>query len=342
LIANTDGFALTAVVTGNPERAAAARERYPGIRVVPTVDELLAKPDALDLVVVASPNRTHVPIGLAAIEAGLPVVIDKPVAATVADAERLRDAAARVGVLVSVFHNRRWDADFRTLQKIVSDGALGTVHRFESRYERWRPEIKKGVWRENPDPADAGGLLYDLGSHVIDQSLTLFGPVAGIYAEIDRIRAGARVPDDVYLALAHGNGVRSHLWASALVAIPGPRFRALGSTGAYEKYGMDPQEDVLRAGGTPRDPGWGVEPEPAWGRLAVGDPTAPAADPTVTTVPSLPGAYQDFYAGLRDALRGQAPPPVTIEQAIDVIAVIEAAQRSVRDGVVVRPHRSGV
>jgi scyllo-inositol 2-dehydrogenase (NADP+) len=335
-IAHTDGFALAAIVTGNPERATAARERYPDVLVVPTVDELLARPDALDLVVVASPNRTHVRLGLAVIEAGLPVVIDKPVAATEADAGRLREAAARAGMLVSVFHNRRWDADFRTLQKVLSDGPLGAVHRFESRYERWRPQLKEGVWREDPDPAHAGGLLYDLGSHLIDQALLLFGPVSGVYAEVDRLRAGARVPDDVFLALAHESGVRSHLWASALVADLGPRFRVLGATGAYVKYGMDPQEDALRAGGTPGEPGWGVEPESAWGRL-----TVPAADPPVVAVPSLPGAYQEFYAGIREALHGNAPPPVTIDQAIDVIAVIEAAQRSVREGVLAEPRHGG-
>jgi len=327
MIDATDGFALAAVVTGNPERAAAVRDRYPGVRVVPTADELLSDPGGLDLVVVASPNSTHVPLGLAVVGAGLPAVIDKPVAASVADATRLRDAAAARGVLLSVYHNRRWDADALTLRRLLDDGVFGTVHRFESRYERWRPEIKAGVWREDPDPATAGGLLYDLGSHIIDQALVMFGPARTVYAEVGQVRAGARVPDDVFVALSHASGTRSHLWASAVAADLGPRFRVLGSTGAYVKYGMDPQEDALRAGSTPGGPGWGAEPESAWGELGVAGRTS--------RVPSLPGAYQAFYEGIRDALRDGTPPPVTIDQAIDVLAVIEAAQRSVRDSTVV-------
>ncbi len=327
LIDATDGLALTAVVTGNPERAAAARQRYPGVRVVPTADDLLTSSGELDLVVVASPNRSHVPLSRAAIAAGLPVVVDKPVAATSAQAGEVRDAAAAAGVLVSVFHSRRWDADARTLRQLLDEGALGAVHRFESRFERWRPQVKEGVWRELPAPDEAGGLLYDLGSHLIDQALVLFGPVVAVYAEVRRVRPGAEVDDDVFVALTHASGTRSHLWASSVAADFGPRFRVLGTTGSYVKYGLDGQEAALRAGGTPRDPEWGAEPPQAWGRLGTPGQTTP--------VPSRPGAYQDFYAGVRDALRGRAPAPVTIEQAIDVLTVIEAAQRSAREGATV-------
>jgi scyllo-inositol 2-dehydrogenase (NADP+) len=327
LIAATEGLVLTAVVTGHPQRADAARERYPDVRVVPTAEALLADPGDLDLVVVAAPNSRHVPLGLDALDAGLPVVIDKPVAATVAQAARLRDTAAAKNLLVSVFHNRRWDGDARTVRKLLDDGDLGTVHRFESRYERWRPQIKAGVWRERPEPEQAGGLLYDLGSHLIDQALVLFGPARSVYAEVARVRPGALVDDDVFIALTHTGGTRSHLWASSTAADLGPRFRVLGSAGAYVKCGMDVQEDALRAGGSPADPGWGEEPQAAWGRYGTPGQTI--------RVPTLPGAYQAYYAGVRDALRGEAPPPVTIEQAIDVQAVIEAAQRSARDGVTV-------
>jgi scyllo-inositol 2-dehydrogenase (NADP+) len=328
VIAATDGLALTTIVTGNDERAAAARERYPDVTVVPTVDELLSRRDDIDLVVVASPNSSHVPIGLAALESGLPVVIDKPVAATVADASRLRDAAAKNNLLVSVYHNRRWDGDARTLRTLLAQGLLGTVHRFESRYERWRPQVDTARWREQPGADVAGGLLYDLGSHLIDQALVLFGPVAGVYAEVRNVRAGAQVDDDVFAALTHESGVRSHLWASSITADFGPRLRVLGSAGSYVKYGIDVQEAALRAGGTPRDHGWGVEPDAAWGQL--GEPGS------VRTVPTEPGAYQDFYREIRDALREGTPPPVTIDQAIDVLAVIEAARRSADEGVTVR------
>jgi scyllo-inositol 2-dehydrogenase (NADP+) len=320
LIATTDEMALTSIVTGNPERAAAARERYPQVRVVATAEELLSDPDGLDLVVVASPNSSHAPLGLAAIDAGLPVVIDKPVAASVADAWRIRDAAAKKGLLVSVFHNRRWDGDARTLAALLDEGALGEVHRFESRFERWRPQVDTTRWRERPQPEEAGGLLYDLGSHLIDQALMFFGPVSRVYAEVRAVRPGAQVDDDVFLALTHAGGVRSHLWASSTAADLGPRFRVLGTAASYVKYGLDVQEAALRAGGAPHDAGWGIESEAAWGRLGTPEKAGP--------VPTLPGAYQHFYAGVRDALRTGSQPPVTVDQAAAVLAVIEAARRS--------------
>jgi scyllo-inositol 2-dehydrogenase (NADP+) len=320
LIAATDGMELAAIVTANPQRAAEARSRHPDAEIIDSVDALLSEPGRWDLLVVASPNSTHVPVGRAAIEAGLPVVIDKPVARTAAQARDLRDAAAAKGVMISVYHNRRWDSDALTLAKLVRDGALGTVHRFESRYERWRPAIREGVWRENPDPDEAGGLLYDLGSHLIDQALTMFGPIRSVYAEVDAVRPGAQVDDDVFVALTHDSGTRSHLWASSTAADHGLRFRVLGTSAAYVKHGMDVQEEGLKAGATPGGPGWGEEPESAWGRLG----SVGAFEP----VRSLPGAYQEYYRGIRDAVRGDAPPPVTIDEAIDVITVIEAARRS--------------
>jgi scyllo-inositol 2-dehydrogenase (NADP+) len=332
LIAATDGMEVAAIVTANPDRAAAVRTRYPQAEIIGSVDALLSEPGRWDLVVVASPNRTHVPVGRAAIEAGLPVVIDKPVARTVAQARELRAAAAANGVMISVYHNRRWDSDALTLARLLRDGALGTVHRFESRYERWRPAIRAGVWRENPDPDEVGGLLYDLGSHLVDQALTLFGPARSVYAEVAAVRAGARVDDDVFIALTHDSGTRSHLWASSVAADLGPRLRVLGSAAAYVKYGMDVQEEGLKAGATPGGPGWGEEPEAAWGRLGTVDAFEP--------VPSVPGAYQEYYRGIRDAVRGDAPPPVTIDEAIDVIAVIEAARRSADSGTVVPTARS--
>jgi len=332
LIAATDGLALTAIVTSNDARAAAARERYPEVTIVRTVEELLADRASIDLVVVASPNSTHVPVGLAVLDAGLPVIIDKPVAATVAAARRVRDAAAEKNLLVSVYHNRRWDGDARTLHALLADGALGDVHRFESRFERWRPQVDATRWRERAGDDVAGGLLYDLGSHLIDQALVLFGPVSGVYAELGEVRAGAQVDDDVFLALTHASGVRSHLWASAVAADIGPRLRVLGSAGSYVKYGMDTQEGALRSGRTPRDQDWGVEPEAAWGRFGVpGD---------VRVVPTEPGAYQQFYAEVRDALRTGTPPPVTIDQAIEVLAVIEAARRSAAEGATIQTRHA--
>lgn len=242
LIAATDGLVLDTIVTSNEERRAQARAEFPGVRFAASPQELWERTDGpgapdpnnpldpldpLDLIVIASPNKTHVPIATAALEAGLPVVVDKPVAGTAAEARGLAALAEERGLLLSVFQNRRWDNDFLTLARLIADGALGDVQRFESRFERWRPQ-PKGGWRESGDPQEIGGLLYDLGSHVVDQALTLFGPAALVYAESDVRRPGAAADDDTFIAITHVNGVRSHLYVSATTAQLGPRFRVLG------------------------------------------------------------------------------------------------------------------
>ena len=200
------GLSLASVVTSNPERAEQARTAHPGVEVLPDADALFGAAGSHDLVVVAAPNREHVPLGLAAVEAGLHLVVDKPLAASVADAQRLADAAEARGVVASVFHNRRWDGDFLTLRRLISDGSLGELARLESRFERWRPEVDQDRWREGGDPEDAGGLLFDLGPHLIDQVLELLGPATSVYAELRRLRPGAEVDDDVFLALEHASG----------------------------------------------------------------------------------------------------------------------------------------
>ena len=182
---------------------------------------------ALDVVVVASPNRTHVPLAIEALDAGFHVVVDKPLAASAADAARVIATARARGRLLTVFQNRRWDGDFLTLRRLVHDGRLGRVFRFESHFDRWRPDVKPG-WRMSDAPEEAGGLLFDLGSHLIDQALVLFGPATHVYAELDRRRPGVTVDDDSFVALRHASGVRSHLSMGALVAQLGPRFRVLG------------------------------------------------------------------------------------------------------------------
>ncbi len=307
------------------------------MRCAASPDELLARADELDLVVIASPNKTHVPIARAALEAGLPVVVDKPLAGTAAEARELAALAKERGLLLSVFQNRRWDNDFLTLARLIEEGELGDVLRFESRFERWRPQLKGG-WRESGDPQEIGGLLYDLGSHVVDQALTLFGPVVRVYAESDVRRPGAAADDDTFLALTHANGVRSHLHVSAVTAQLGPRFRVLGSKAGYVKYGLDPQEAALREGarpatGTP----WGEEPQELWGRVGSGE--SPLTGGGVP-VPTLPGDYPAYYAAVAAALRGTDENPVTASQAAAALDVLEAARRSAREGVAVdlAPH----
>ncbi|MFG3097092.1 Gfo/Idh/MocA family oxidoreductase [Streptomyces sp. NPDC048202] len=332
LIAATDGLVLDTVVTSNPERQEQARAEFPDVRVAGTPEELLERAGELDLVVIASPNKTHVPLATAAIKAGLPVVVDKPISGTAAEARELAALADEHGVLLSVFQNRRWDNDFLTLRKLVADGDLGDVWRFESRFERWRPQLKGG-WRESGDPAEIGGLLYDLGSHVVDQALVLFGPVTEVYAEAVVRRDGAETDDDTFLALTHAGGVRSHLYVSATTAQLGPRFRVLGSRAGFVKYGLDPQEAALRDGDRPgTEVAWGVEEESLWGRLGAGESPVTGGG---TAVQTLPGGYPAYYAAVAAAVRGTGPNPVTALEAAETLDVLEAARRSARDKVTV-------
>lgn len=314
------------IVTGAAERAEQARIDYPDAVVVPDADTLFVQADELDLVVVATPNSTHVPLALRAIEAGVPVVVDKPFAPTVAEAERVVAAAMDGGVGLTVFQNRRWDSDFLTVRKVIDSGRLGNIVRFESRYDRWRPATAGG-WRELGDPSEAGGLLYDLGAHIVDQALELFGPADEVYAEVDVRRPGAVVDDDVFVALHHEGGVRSHLYTSVLAATLNPRFRVLGDRAAFTKFGLDVQEPQVAAGLRPGDPQWGVEPPADAGYVGVGD--------DIEQVPTEVGRYQDFYAGVRDALLEGTLFPVNPNDAVAALRVIEAAQTSAREHRVV-------
>ncbi|WP_217238758.1 Gfo/Idh/MocA family oxidoreductase [Streptomyces sp. AC555_RSS877] len=332
LIAATEGLALDTVVTSNPERQEQARAEFPDVRPVASPDELFDRADELDLVVLASPNKTHVPLATTALKAGLPVVVDKPVAGTAAEARELAALAEERGLLLSVFQNRRWDNDFLTLRKLLADGELGDVYRFESRFERWRPQLKGG-WRESGDPAEIGGLLYDLGSHLVDQALVLFGPAASVYAESDVRRPGAETDDDTFIAITHTSGVRTHLYASATTAQLGPRFRVLGSKAGYVKYGLDPQEADLREGRRPgRTADWGWEPESLWGLVGAGESPLTGGG---RAEPTLPGDYPAYYAAVARALADGGPNPVTALEAAAALDVLEAARRSARDGVAV-------
>jgi predicted dehydrogenase len=326
LISSVPGLDLAAVLTSDPGRQEAVRDRYPRARILDHADRLWESAGSYDLAVVTVPNRRHVPLAMAALQAGLPVVIDKPIAATVADAQALAALADERGLQVIPFHNRRWDGDFRTVRRLVEDSALGEVHRFESRFERWRPQIKPG-WKESADPRDAGSILYDLGSHLIDQAVVLFGRPQQVYAEIGVRRPGAAAADEAFVALTYPGGVRAHLWMSAIAAHLGPRFRVLGDRAAYVVSGMDGQENALRAGRTPMEKGWGVESPESYGLR--GTPGS------MRTQPTEPGAYQDFYAAVAQSLQDGAPPPVPLADAILGLEIIEAAVRSADEGRII-------
>jgi predicted dehydrogenase len=328
------GLELASIVTSG--HAADARSAHPHAEVLPSADDLFAAAGEHDVVVVAAPNRHHAPLALAAVDVGLHLVVDKPLAAGTEESRRIAEAARSAGVVASVFHNRRWDGDFLTVRRLVSDGSLGQLHRLESRFERWRPEVDAERWREAGDPADAGGVLFDLGPHLIDQALELLGPASSVYAEVRELRPGAQVDDDFLVALQHESGARSHLWGTTMAAQLGPRFRALGTRTAYVKWGLDVQEAALRDGASPRDAGFGEEPREAWGRLGTDEDSEP--------VPTEPGRYVVFYEQLERAIRasaeapagsGSVAPPVPLEAGVETLRIIEAARRSSEESTVV-------
>jgi scyllo-inositol 2-dehydrogenase (NADP+) len=331
LIACTPGMTVAAIVTNHPERREQARHDFPRAAILSTAQDLWSNASDYDLVVVAAPNRAHLPLGLAAMNSGLPVVIDKPFAASVADAEQLIAASKSTGKLLTVFQNRRWDGDFLMVRQLIATGMLGPITRFESRFDRYRAEPRPGAWRELPAPEEAGGLLFDQGSHLVDQALLLFGQPVSIYAEIDRRRPAAQVDDDTFVALSFPGGARAHLWMSLVARNPGPRLRVNGLHGTYEKWGVDPQEDALRAGMRPGDPDWGREPRERWGRLSA-DFNGVHIDGSLET---FPGAYERYYALLRDALLTGGPSPVDPADALASLRVIEAAQQSARTSAVI-------
>jgi predicted dehydrogenase len=309
LLAATEGARVVAIVTRNPARRAEARTDFPDIAFFDNAEQMITDVP-LDLAVVANVNAAHVPTALACLAAGVAVVVDKPLAPTADEGARLVAAAAQAGVALTVFQNRRWDCDQLTLRGLIAEGRLGQVLRYESRFERWRPELTPGKWREQAGPAEGGGLLLDLGSHLVDQAVTLFGPVTSVYAEIAAYRGGA--DDDVFLALAHASGTRSHLWCGALTAAPGPRLRVLGSVAGLVVDELDGQEEALRTG---------RPVVPQTGRLVRGDVIEP--------VSPEPGRWDAFYPAVRDALRAGRPMPVDPADAVYALRILDAARVSV-------------
>ena len=313
LIASAPGIEFLGVVTRSPER----RAQLPvGVTAFDSIADLAAA--GAEGVTISTPVTTHAELAREAVAQGLAVVVDKPYALDAEAAREVTTAAADAGVLLTVYQNRRWDSDFLTVRRLLGEGALGEIRRFESRFERWAPD--RAV------PPSGGGSLLDFGSHLVDQAVQLFGPVARVYAEV---RGEEYQDDDVFVALHHADGVESHLWGSWRQAAPGPRFRVSGSTGTYivdGVDGMDIQESLLKAGRTPTGLGerWGVEPEHGWGRLQHGKTSAP--------VPTERGRWDTFYPAVARAIRGEGPLPVDPWDAVRNMDVLDAARISARTG----------
>ena len=315
-IATNPAFRLDLIATGNPDRAAEARAQHPGAEIVDSPDALLARAGDLDLVVLASPAHTHLEQGLAALEAGAGIVIDKPFVPTVLDAKKLIAKAEETGKLLAVFQNRRWDGDFLTIKRLLAEGRLGAVHRFESTFERWGGP-NRVRWQDTTTVDQGAGITYDLGSHLIDQALQLFGPATVEQAELLTVREGSVSDDDAFISLLHTSGVHSHLTMSRAAGQSGPRFRVLGSEAAYKVYGLDNQEPFLKEQRWPGSEGYGVTPEFEWGTVGVGEPYQP--------VPTEPGDYPAFYAGVAASILEGAPSPVDPRDALEVVRIIERA-----------------
>ena len=320
LIRATDGMTLACIASSN---AARVHQAMPAVAVASSPDALFARPD-IDLVVIATPNDTHYPLAAAALEAGKHVVIDKPFSLDVAQANQLIALARKHKRLLSVFHNRRWDGDFLTVGQLISDGTLGELRHVESHFDRYRPQVQDR-WRESA--IAGGGLWYDLGIHLADQALQLFGPPTGVWLDLQRQRNGA-VADDWFHAILQYENLRVILHASALTAAPAPRFVLHGTAGSFVKYGLDTQEAALKRGDLPGTQGWGDDPAHGTLTLGQGDP-AQAIEHRGTS-----GDYTVFYAAMRDAIMLGTAVPVTPESARDAMRVIELGLESVRSGSV--------
>lgn len=321
LIAGVPGLQLAAVASRD---AARVHADWPQAEVMADPQALLRRGD-IDLVVIASPNDTHFPLARAALAAGRHVVVDKPFTLTLAEARELCALAHARSRVLSVFHNRRWDGDFLTLRELAERGTLGRITHLESAFDRFRPAVR-ARWRESAAPG--GGLWCDLGPHLLDQALQLFGWPASIALDQATLRDGG-ASDDWFLARLVYPERRVLLRASMLAASPAPRFVVHGTAGSWTKLGLDAQEDALKAGARPVWP-----PAPDWGRdRNVSLITRPCGDTLHTDHwPLRPGRHGAYYAALRDALRGEGPNPVPPEQAAAVMALIELGQRSAREG----------
>jgi predicted dehydrogenase len=312
------GLRLAAILQRSGNEAA---ERYPDVRIVRTLDELLSIKE-IRLVVIATPNDSHFPLAEQCLAAGRDVLVDKPFTTALDEAIALVEFAKQQNRLLTVYQNRRYDGDFQAIVQLVASGALGRIVRFESNYDRFRPELRPGAWRERSGPGT--GIFLDLAPHLIDHALMLLGLPLALTADIRREREGAVADDAFDLAFHYPRGLRADLRSSILAAVTRPRFLLHGTQGAFVKQSFDPQESNLRRGYIPTDSAWGAEPEENWGLLTLSE----NGTLTQRRVPSLNCDYRDFYANLRDAILGKAKLAVTPEWALDVMRLLELARQS--------------
>lgn len=322
------GLALRAFVERKTDEAAKA---YAGTKTYRTVEELLGDA-SVSLVVVATPNETHFELAQQALEAGKHVVVDKPFAETSAQAGELIGLAKARGLVLAPFHNRRWDGDFLTVQKVLAEGKLGRLVTFESHFDRYKPLARESSWKESANAAN--GLLMDLGPHLVDQALALFGMPKTVTASVRTDREGSAIEDAFDIAMGY-EGLLVWCRASLLACEAAPRFLVHGVNGSFRKWGLDPQEPAIVGGAkVPRmgERNWLEEDEAAWGELVVAPDLGKPKELVRTTVKTELGDYRGFYANVRDAICGEAALVVSAEAGLQVLKVLEAARVSSREG----------
>jgi len=307
------GFEVTAVLTTNAVRAGHATADFPQTNVVDSIQELVDQ--KLDLIVVASANLAHAEQATAALNAGIPVVVDKPMGRNFEETKEIVELSNKLGVPVSTFFNRRWDSDSLTIKKVLASGVLGQIHRMDSRFERFRPEVNKDSWRENMNAEDGGGQLLDLQPHLISTAIDWFGDAELVTATVRSIRGAA--DDDSVLVLRHDNGVMSYLSASAVVGAPGPRIRILGSKGALVINDLDPQEALLRAG---KFPAGGIWSEPTTSVAHIHRGTE------IEEIEGVAGNYALFYSAVASAISNGTAWPISNQDALLVASLIDQAR----------------
>ncbi len=328
------GLRLVSIMTRSADDVAKA---YPSVQVVRTIEEILAD-KSIELVVISTPNETHFALAKKALEAGKHIVIDKPFAPTAAEALELLQLAKSKGVLAVPFHNRRWDGDFLTVKKLLKESAVGRLVTYESHFDRFRPVPRENTWKEAENPAN--GMLFDLGPHLVDQALALFGAPDAITGSVRADRDQTAIEDAFDITLhypgAGGKGLLAHCRTSYLACINAPRFLLHGTRGSFLKNGLDPQEPTLVGGakvpvlGSPEV--WLQEPESAWGKLVVAPVPADPAMLVERQIKTEPGDYRGFYANVRDALLGTAELAVTPEDGYRVTKLLEMARKSSKEG----------
>ncbi len=327
VIRGVAGMELACILERHTSRA---KVKYPNVRVARTLDEMLAD-EKINLVVVATPNDSHFSLTKACLEAGRHVVVDKPFAPTMKECEELVRFAAARKRLITVYHDRRYDGTFHTVRKLVESGTLGKIAEYESRFDRFRLDAKPNAWRERADQPGAG-VLFDLGPHLIDQALILFGEPQTITASAICQRPTSEV-DDAFDVFMEYPGLRALLRARIVAYAPGPSTLVHGTKGSFLKYGMDPQEERLRNGnfpdGTDWGADWGEDPEPLWGTLSLGGQPS-------RKIRTERGDYRAFYANVRDAIEKGAPLEVTPEQSLRAMRAILLAHKSSREQRTVR------